>query len=119
VRILITSGDRLREQRGVLRVGNGGIEMAADKESRTLTSLAAINGIHFSRSRQPRWRDAEGKEVAPRVDLGRFGFFRNDRNRIILTTPEAPVILSVENGHVGPVIATLQQRTGLTVQRFQ
>jgi serine/threonine-protein kinase len=119
VRILITSGDRLRERRGVLRIGNGGIEMADDKESRVLTSLAAINGIHFSRSRQPRWRDAEGKEVAPRVDLGRFGFFRADRNWLILTTPEAPIILSIENAQVGPVIAALQKRTGLTVQRFQ
>jgi eukaryotic-like serine/threonine-protein kinase len=119
VKVLVTDADRLRERAGVLRVGNGDVAIADANGTRVLTPLAAVTGLHFSRSKQPRWRDANGKEVESRVDLGRFGVFRSDRNWLILVTPGAPVILSVDNGQVRPVSEALQARTGLTVRQFQ
>jgi predicted Ser/Thr protein kinase len=119
VKVLVMDADRLRERAGVLRVGNGEVAIAEANGSRVLTSLDAITSLHFSRSKQPRWRDANGKEVETRVDLGRFGVFRSDRNWLILVTSGEPIILSIDNAQVRPVGQALQARTGLTVQRFQ
>ena len=119
VKMLVTSGERLRERSGVLRIGNGEITITDGSSSRVLTSVSAVTGIHFSRSKQPRWRDDAGKEAGTRVDLGRFGFFRGDRNWLILTTDGEPVILSVDDPQVRPVVTALEARTGRTIKRFQ
>lgn len=119
VRALVTDGDRLREREGVLRIADGNVVIAGSSDTKVLAPLTAITGLHFSRSRQPRWRDGSGKEVALRVDLGRFGFFRGDRNWLILTTATDPVILSLGDPQLNPVILAFETRTGYTVRRFQ
>ena len=118
VRVLHTEGGKARERRGILRVGGGEIAMAEARGPRTLIPLTAIKSLHYSRSRQPRWRDEDGKEVGSRVDLGPLGFFRSERNWLILTTAGEPVILSVENPQLRNVVFALETRTGLTVRRF-
>lgn len=119
VRALVTDGDRLREREGVLRIADGNVVIAGSSDTKVLTPLTAITGLHFSRSRQPRWRDGSGKEVALRVDLGRFGFFRGDRNWLILTTATDPVILSLGDPQLKPVMLAFETRTGYTVKQFQ
>ena len=119
VRILTTRGSRLYESRGVLRIADGQISITDGSESKLLVPLSAVTNFSYSRSRHPRWRDADGKEVTGRVDFGRFSFFRRDRNWFILATQNDPLILSVDDGLVGPFSQAVQIRTGLTLRRFQ
>ena len=77
----------------------------------------AVTGIFYSRSKQPRWRDASGQPVESKLDLGRLGFLRGDRNWIILLTNGEPVILRVEDSALRAVLPALQERTGRQVQR--
>jgi hypothetical protein len=120
VRVVTTDGETARETRGMLRIGNGALAMGDSPEAaRVLSSLGDVRAIFYSRSRQPRWRDAAGEEAGSRVDLGRLGFLRGDRNWLILLTDGDPVILSVEDGQLRQVSQAIEARTGRTVQRFQ
>lgn len=120
VRVVTTDGETARETRGMLRIGNGTVAMGDSPEAaRVLSSLDAVSAIFYSRSRQPRWRDASGQEVGSRVDLGKMGFLRGDRNWLILLTDGEPVIISVEDGQLRQVSQAIEARTGRTVQRLQ
>jgi hypothetical protein len=78
---------------------------------------SVLRGIFYSRSKQPKWRDASGQEVESRIDLGPMGFFRGDRNWIILQTRGEPVILRIEDSAMKTVLPALEVRTGHKVQR--
>jgi serine/threonine protein kinase len=119
VRVLSARSSRLYESRGVFRIAEGQISISDATTSKVLGLVSAINGLHFSRSRHPRWRDASGKEVTGRVDFGRFSFFRGDRNWFILTTEGEPVIVSVDDALVGAFTQALEARTGLKLRSFQ
>ena len=119
VRILTMRDSRLYETRSVLRIADGHISVIGARESKTILPLSAVTNFSYSRSRHPRWRDTDGKEVTGRVDFGRFSFFRGDRNWFILTTQGDPLILSVDDQLVGPFSQAIQARTGLTLRRFQ
>jgi hypothetical protein len=84
-----------------------------------MMSLAngAVTGIFYSRSKQPRWRDASGQTVESKLDLGPLGFLRGDRNWVILLTAGEPVILRIEDSAMRTLLPALQERTGKTVQR--
>jgi hypothetical protein len=104
----------------MLRLVDGAVKIGdAPETAKALASFDAVTGIFYSRSRQPRWRDATGQEVVSRVDLGRLGFLRGDRNWLILLTDGEPVILSVEDSQLNHVTTALQERTGHKAQRFQ
>jgi eukaryotic-like serine/threonine-protein kinase len=119
VRVVTTDGDTARVTRGMLRIGNGTLAMGDSSDTaRVLSPLGNVRAIFYSRSRQPRWRDAEGREAGSRVDLGKMGFLRGDRNWLILLTDSEPVILSVEDGQLRQVSQAIEARTGRTVQRF-
>jgi len=119
VRVLTMRGARLSESRGVLRMVDGRITLTEGESVKDLAALSAVTGFSYSRSRQPRWRGADGKEATSRADLGRFSFFRGDRNWFIFTTAGDPLIVSVDEGLVAPFTQAVQSRTGLTLQRFQ
>jgi eukaryotic-like serine/threonine-protein kinase len=120
VRVVTTDGETARETRGMLRIGDGTLAMGDSSDTaRVLSSLGNVRAIFYSRSRQPRWRDTEGREAGSRVDLGKMGFLRGDRNWLILLTDGEPVILSVEDGQLRQVSQAIEARTGRTVQRFQ
>ena len=53
VRMLVMTGERLREQRGLLRIGNGEVVMTDGTASRVLTSTGAVTGVQIARSKQP------------------------------------------------------------------
>ena len=119
VRLLVADGERGREREGVLQLANGHVAVVPQSGGAPMMSLAsgAVTGIFYSRSKQPRWRDASGQQVESKLDLGRMGFLRGDRNWIILLTGGDPVILRVEDSALRTVLPALQERTGHTVQR--
>ena len=79
--------------------------------------LITTIGAFYSRSKQPKWRDADGKEVESKVDLGRMGFFRGDRNWLILLTAGDPLIIRLEDSNLKAVLPAVQERTGVAVKR--
>jgi serine/threonine protein kinase len=119
VRVLLSDGVRAREREGVLEVGGGQVAMVASAGGPAILSLPtkALTGVFYSRSKQPRWRDASGSVVESRIDLGRLGFFRGERNWIILLTGGEPVILRIEDGALRTVLPAIEARTGHKIQR--
>ena len=117
--MLVADGDRGREREGTLQLANGHVTVVSQVSGVPIVSLAngAVNGIFYSRSKQPRWRDASGQQVESKLDLGRLGFLRGDRNWVILLTGGDPVILRVDDAVLRTVLPALQERTGKTVQR--
>ena len=119
VRMLVTEGDRVREREGMLQLGDGRVSIVTPGGGAPILSLAntSLHGIFYARSKQPRWRDASGQTVESKIDLGRLGFLRGDRNWVILLTSGEPVILRIEDAALRTVLPALQERTGKTIQR--
>jgi hypothetical protein len=119
VRLLVAEGERAREREGMLQLGNGRVSMVTAAGGGTIMSLpnSSLGGIFYSRSKQPRWRDASGQVVESKIDLGRMGFLRGDRNWIILLTSGEPMIMRVEDSALRTVLKALEERTGQKIQR--
>jgi serine/threonine-protein kinase len=119
VRLLVAEGDRAREREGTLHLSNAHVSVVPQAGGAPMMSLAngAVTGIFYSRSKQPRWRDASGQQIESKLDLGRMGFLRGDRNWVILLTSGDPVILRIEDSALRTVLPALQERTGHKVQR--
>jgi eukaryotic-like serine/threonine-protein kinase len=119
VRVLVKSGDRMRELTGVLSLGNGQLAVLDKPGGTALVSLpySSLTGAAYSRSKQPRWKDADGKEVEGKVDLGRLGFFRSERNWVILFTHGEPTFIRVEDGSLRTVLPAIESHAGINVKR--
>jgi hypothetical protein len=119
VRVLVNEGDKAREREGVLQIGDGRVAVVGAGGGTAIMSLptSALTGVYYARSRQPKWKDASGKEVVSRIDLGPMGFLRGDRNWVILLTNGDPVILRVEDSALRMVLPAIEERTGHKVQR--
>jgi serine/threonine protein kinase len=119
VRLLVAEGERVREREGMLQLGDGRVSIVAAGGSAPLMSLAngSLSGIFYARSKQPKWRDASGQTVESKIDLGRMGFLRGERNWVILLTSGEPMILRIEDSALRTVLPALQERTGLKIQR--
>jgi serine/threonine protein kinase len=119
VRMLVAEGDRVREREGMLQLGEGRVSIVVPGAGAPIMSLASssLSGIFYARSKQPKWRDASGQTVESKIDLGRMGFLRGERNWIILLTSAEPVILRIEDSALRTVLPALQERTGQKIQR--
>jgi hypothetical protein len=119
VRLLVADGDRVREREGMLQLGDGRVSIVTAAGGTALTSLpnSSVGGIFYSRSKQPRWRDASGQVVESKIDLGPMRFLRGDRNWIILLTSGEPMIMRVEDSALRTVLQALEERTGQKIQR--
>ncbi len=119
VRVLVTDGDRAREREGTLQLGGGQVSVVAAGGGAPIVTLpmSSIASVFYARSKQPKWKDASGKEVESRADLGRMGFLRGERNWIILLTGGEPVILRIEDSAMRTVLPALEERTGRRIQR--
>ena len=112
-------GDRARERQGVLQLGSGRLTIV-DRAGGTPIAVLPYNsiaGAFYSRSKQPRWKDANGKEVESRVDLGRMGFFRGERNWLIFLSNSEPLIIRLEDDDLKAVLPAIQEQTGIAVKR--
>ena len=119
VRLLVAEGERVREREGMLQLGDGRVAIVTAAGVAPLTSLpnSSVGGIFYSRSKQPRWRDASGQVVESKIDLGPMGFLSGDRDWIILGTRGEPRIRRVEDSALKTVLGALEERTGRKVQR--
>ena len=120
VRVLVTDpGNKGRERQAVLQFADGRVSLVDRAGGGPIASLAYgdVQGAFYSRSKKPKWRDADGKEVESQVDLGRMGFFRGDRHWLILLSAGEPLIIRLEDAHLQKVLPAVQERTGLAVKR--
>ncbi len=119
VRVLVSEGERSREREGVLNLGAGQVSIVPSPGAAPIVSmpLSVLQGVFYSRSRQPRWKDASGKEVVSKIDLGRMGFLRGERNWIVLLTAGEPVILRIEDSALRTVLPAIEDRTGHMIRR--
>jgi hypothetical protein len=120
IRVLIADSDNKgREREAVLQLGGGRLSIVAGENGPSIASLpyANIKDAFYSRSKQPKWKDADGKDVESKVDLGRMGFFRGERNWLILLTPSEPLIFRVEDSQLKTVVPAIQEHTGVTIKR--
>jgi hypothetical protein len=120
VRVLTVESDgRGRERGGILQLSGDQLAVLDRTGGATLTTLpfSAVVSAHYSRSRQPKWRDANGKEVESKVDLGRLGFFRGDRNWLILLNAGEPLIIRLEDSNIQKILPAVQERTGVEIKR--
>jgi hypothetical protein len=119
VRVLVNEGEKAREREGVLQIGNGQVALLTGAGGTPIVSVptSALKGMFYSRSKQPKWRDASGKEVESRIDLGRMGFLRGERNWVILFTDGEPVILRFEDSALRTALPALEQGTGHKIKR--
>ena len=119
VRVLVSDGDKAREREGVLQIGNGQVALLTSAGGTPIVSVStgALKGMFYSRSKQPKWRDASGKEVESRIDMGRMGFLRGDRNWVILFTDGEPLILRFEDSSLRAALPALEHGTGHKIQR--
>jgi hypothetical protein len=119
VRVLVSDGEKTREREGVLQIGGGQVSLVPQGSGAPIVSMptSAVHAVFYARSKQPRWRDASGKPVESKADLGRMGFLRGDRNWIVLLTNGEPVIFRIEDAALRTVLPAIEERTGLKVQR--
>jgi eukaryotic-like serine/threonine-protein kinase len=119
VRVLVKTGERTREVAGVLSLGNGHVSVLDKVGGTPIVSLpyTAISGAAYSRSKQPKWKDADGKEVEAKVDLGRLGFFKSERNWVIFFSPGEPTFIRVEDGSLRSVLPAIESHAGLKIRR--
>jgi serine/threonine protein kinase len=118
VRLLVADGDRVREREGVLTLADGHVSIVTGGSAPIMSvASSSLSGIFYTRSKQPRWRDASGQTVESKIDLGRLGFLRSERNWVILLTDGEPVIFRIEDSALRTVLAALQERTGQKIQR--
>ena len=119
VKVLVTQGEDLRDRDAVLTLGADHLSVLDRAGKAEIVSMpyTAIVNAFYSRSKQPRWKDPDGKEAVASVNMGKLGFFRGDRNWLILTTQASPVFIRFESGDLNAVLAAVQQRTGKPIQR--
>lgn len=119
VKVAIPQGKSLREREAILTLTGHDLSLVDRSGQSKILSLdySSILQAVFSRSKQPKWRGPDGKVVEASVDTGNFGFFRGDRNWLILVTSTGPVFLRFDDGDRQPVLAAVEQRIGITIQR--
>jgi eukaryotic-like serine/threonine-protein kinase len=119
VRVLVKSGDRTRELSGVLSLGDGHVSVLDKVGGTPIVSLpyTAITGAAYSRSKQPKWKDADGKEVEGKVDLGRLGFFKSERNWVILFSHGDPTFIRLEDASLRTVLPAIETHAGIKIRR--
>jgi hypothetical protein len=117
--LLVETGGRGREREGRLELTGDQLIVLNREDRSPLTAVpySAVVSAHYSRSRQPRWRDADGREVESKVDLGRLGFLRSDRNWLILITRGDPVVLRFEDAGLNTALGAVEERLGMRINR--
>ncbi len=118
--MLVNDGDKSREREGVLHVGGGQVALVPAGGGAPIVNLpiSAVTAIYYARSKQPKWRDASGNEIESRIDLGRMGFLRGERNWIVmLIGSRDPVIFRIEDSALRTVLPAIEERTGQKIRR--
>lgn len=119
VKVLLSQGDTRREREAVLTVSGDHLSLLDGATQAELVSVPykSITEAFFSRSKQPKWKGPDGKETSVSVDLGKMGFFRGDRNWVIVLTKGYPLFFRCEDRELSAVLRAIEERAGVKIQR--
>ncbi len=119
VKMLVPEGKTRREREAVLTLAGDHLALLDDSTKTELLSLpySSIAQAFYSRSKQPKWKGPDGKDVSIPVNLGRMGFFRGERNWVIFTTPADPVFIAFDDRELSAALRAIQERTRVRIQR--
>jgi eukaryotic-like serine/threonine-protein kinase len=119
VKVLVKQGNSMRDRDAVLTLAGDHLAVLDKSGKSEILSLpySSIAKAFYSRSKQPRWKDADGKEARASVDMGKLSFFRGDRNWLILTTSSDPVFIRFEDGVLRAALASVEERAGVKIER--
>jgi serine/threonine protein kinase len=113
-------GEAMKERQVILRLEPDQLALVDSSDGAEVASLpyAEIAEAFYSRGDHPRWRGADGQEAGARVDRGRLGFLRSERNWLVLITRSSePVIIRFDDNVTRAALGDFQERAGITVQR--
>lgn len=119
VKLLVSDGNRSRERDAKLHFADGQLILVAVGE-RLIASVAFedILALSYSRSRQPRWRNANGTDSRGDLPGGAFGFLKADRRWFAMQTRTHTYVVRVDENQIGPLMSAASDRTGLEVVRL-
>jgi len=116
LKLLVLEGSRSREQDAKVHLADGRIIIIAVGE-RLVASLpyADVLTLSTSRSRQPRWRNANGTESGADLGGGAFSFLKSDRTWLAIQTHDHTYVVRAARDDIQPLAHAAAERTGLTV----
>jgi serine/threonine-protein kinase len=116
LKLLVLDGSRSREQDARIQFADGRIIIIAVGQ-RLVASLPYedVLTLSSSRSRQPRWRNANGTDSSADLPGGAFGFLKSDRTWIAIQTRDHTYVLRSARDDIAPLARTAAERTGLGV----
>jgi serine/threonine-protein kinase len=119
VKVAVVQGDTMREREAVLTLAGDHLSVRDRSGESEFLSLrySSVEHAFYSRSKQPKWKGPDGKEVEASVDLGKLSFFRGDRNWLILTTQADPVFIRFEDPDLRTALPAVEERIGVKIQR--
>jgi hypothetical protein len=117
IKVLVRQGNDMRESDAVMTLTGSDVAVLSGGKQLAAVPFTSISGAFYSRSKEPKWKSADGKEQSVSVDLGRMSFFRGERNWLILITGSQPVFVRFEDNQMQPAFNAFQERTGIKIQR--
>jgi hypothetical protein len=119
VKVAVVQGKTMREREAVLTLADDHLSVRDRSGDSELLSLrySSVVQAFYSRSKQPKWKGPDGKDVEASVDLGKLGFFRGDRNWLILTTQADPVFIRFQDPDLRTALPAVEERIGVKIQR--
>jgi hypothetical protein len=116
LKLLVVDGKRSREQDAIVHLSDGRIIIIAVGERLVATlPYADVLTLSSSRSRQPRWRNANGTESGSDLGGGAFGFLKSDRTWLAIQTKDHTYVVRSARDEIAPLARAASERTGLPV----
>jgi hypothetical protein len=72
--------------------------------------------LSSSRSRQPRWRNANGSEGGADLRGGAFGFLKSERTWMAIQTRDHTYVVRADRDDIAPLARAASERTGRAVE---
>ena len=81
------------------------------------TAYKSIAAATYTHAKGPRWQDGDALVQIPKSFSGSGFFLKSSKHWLTLQSKTEFVILRLEDKNVRPVIASIESRTGVKVQR--
>jgi eukaryotic-like serine/threonine-protein kinase len=118
VNVLVFDGGKARERDASLRLADGSVQILQGAQRIKNAPYASILAIFHSHSKEPQWVTPAGVTVTlTKVEGGKLGFFRSDRDWVTVRTKNEFIALRTGSSALPGVLNALESRTGLKVIR--
>jgi hypothetical protein len=119
LKLLVLDGKDAREEDARLHFADGRMILTA--VGKTLIAsfpFQDVTSLSYSRSRRPRWRNADGTDGRVDISGGLFGFLRPDRSWFVIQTRTRTFIIRAENAQIASLRRASAALTGVAVHDF-